>query len=784
MRVLSNPEQASIGAWCWIIILLAVIGSSPVSAGSERRNSSFLSEQHFLGPSADHFVDDTGQLTIGDISTTPSLFTPANGRPANRGVSASSNAAFWLRIALPELDSHSDWVLSIHESRVSRATLFLPATNGWRSVEWSSRYDYAAGRKLARYPAFHVTSAGTSERTVYIRIETTSSMRALVWLEADHAYTASYGEQTFAFGALIGAQIALFAYLVAIGWALKDGALLRLAALVMAFVIYIAADKAILETVLLPGAFELSRIASLGSSLLIFAAWLAFEGCYLKVQTYLPRLAAINRAAVLLVAICAIQAVLELLMGIRLVRVYSAYIGLFALASGVVMALGMMRYEWHRALAFLLCWLPAIGSGVARLSLDTSTTINANPLIVNAVYWGAGFSLLLFGIVVSLDIQARERRLLLAAQSSEARFRSFAGSASDSFWETNSDGHLIDLTGQLTGDDLGLPSGTSLLASLRTAVREDSLEALAALEKAFHERSAFRSIVLALRSSSDTPRYLAFSGAPSFDPSGRFSGYRGVFSDISRERLLSDRQRQQRKMAALGQLAGGVAHEINNLLHPIINLTRRVRNSLGPNDERSYQMGIVEDAGTRAQEIVASILASVRPAPHSSPVVPLNNALVQAMDAVQPIVPDAVEIDLRTERISELSLPVGEVLQVITNLVGNAIHALEGAGRINVTLDAEPTGGAVLCVADNGIGMDPTVRERAFEPFFTTKGSIGGTGLGLPVIYGIVTGWGASIDISSEPGRGTKIIITFPRMTNSMDGEIHPYAELTTGSDH
>lgn len=782
MKAFSQLLPASIGAW--IVILHAIVVSSAAYAGPERLNSSLPLEQHFLGPTADHFVDDTGQLGIGDVSTTPSLFTPADGRPANRGVSASSAAALWLRIKLPELDSDSGWVLSIHESRVSRAVLFLPAINGWQSTEWSSRADYAAGRKLVRYPAFHIAGADASERTVYVRIETTSSMRALVWLETDHAYTASYGAQTLAFGALIGAQIALFAYLVALGWALKDGALLRLAALVMAFVIYVAADKAILETMLLPGAFELSRIASLGSSLLIFAAWLAFEGYYLKVQTYLPRLSAVSQAAVMLITFCAVQAVVELVIGIRLIRLYSPYIGLFALGSGVVLALVMMRHEWRRALAFLLCWLPAIGSGVARLSLDASPTISSNPLVVNAVYWGAGFSLLLFGIVVSLDIQARERRLLLAAQSSEARFRSFADSASDSFWETNSDGQLIHLTGQLTGDMVGLPSGTNLVDALREAVREDNQEALAALENAVRERSPFRSIVLAIRGSSDAPRYLAFSGAPSFDQSGNLTGYRGVFTDVSRERLLSDRQMQQRKMAALGQLAGGVAHEINNLLHPIINLTRRVRNSLSPNDERSYQMGIVEDSGVRAQEIVASILATARPAPHSSPIISLSKALVQAIDAVRPIVPAAIEIDLRIKQINGLSLPLGEVLQVISNLVGNAIHAVQGSGRIEVTLDALSSGGAMLCVADNGIGMDATTRERAFEPFFTTKASTGGTGLGLPVIYGIVTGWEASIDIWSEPGRGTRIIITFPDRINSTNGEAHSHAERTTGSDH
>jgi signal transduction histidine kinase len=777
MRFPFRLRQAPIHALLWIVLQILTTGAGSGAASAQAVHP----ERIAIGSMADHFVDPTGELAIEAIAASGSLFTPANGRAANRGVSPAAHAAFWLRVRIPDIDSSLDWVVSLHESRISRAVLYLPVASGWRSLEWSPTADHAASRPLLRYPAFRLDGREIAGRVVYLRVETHSSMRALLWLESHRAYTATYSQQSLAFGTLIGAQFALFVYLCAIGWALKDGALLRLSALVLAFVAYVVTDRAILETALVPGAFDLSRMVSLASSLLVFATWLSFEACYLKVRAHAPHLALANQIAVTLIAACAVLVIIEFTMNMRIVRLYSSYIGLIALAAGVAMALAMMRYEWRRASAFLLCWLPAIGGGAARLSLDAANGLDPGAIAVNAVYWGAGFSLLIFGIVVSFDIQARERKLLREARSSETRFRSFADSASDSFWECDTQGRLAYLTGRLDSATFGLEIGSDFIAGLRRAAPVSEQESLTALEEALHERRAFRSVVLRLHEPSEGFRHLAFSGAPSFDGNGRYCGHRGVFSDVTRETLLSERHLQQQKMAALGQLAGGVAHEINNLLHPIINLTRRVRGGLDTSDERHYQMGLVEDAGLRAQEIVASVLATARPAPQISPMIPFREALTKAVDAVRPIIPAAVKLDLTMDQVERITVPAGEVLQVISNLASNAVHALHGAGRIEISLTAnENEPGAVLCIADDGEGMAPETRRHAFEPFFTTKGPGGGTGLGLPVVYGIINGWGASIDILSEPGQGTRIIITLPGRLGATREDGNSDAELAT----
>ena len=120
----------------------------------------------------------------------------------------------------------------------------------------------------------------------------------------------------------------------------------------------------------------------------------------------------------------------------------------------------------------------------------------------------------------------------------------------------------------------------------------------------------------------------------------------------------------------------------------------------------------------------------------------------------------------------------GEMLQVLTNLIANAIYATGGSGLIPVTL-AREAHNYVLSVSDDGQGMDAETRQRALEPFFTTKEVGQGTGLGLSIVYGIVRGWGGSIDIESEPGRGTRIVISVPAPESNVPKSMADHDRIT-----
>ncbi|WP_445505333.1 ATP-binding protein [Microvirga sp. G4-2] len=740
---------------CWLAI-------SPITAHAETNPSGQGSDTFFLGPSVDHLLDPTGALGIDDLAKRDDLFTRADGHTPNRGVSPSPQAAFWLRVHVPALATDRDWVLSLDETRIVRAILYRQGSEGWVSQEWSLRHQGAADRSSLSYPNFRLRGEDIADQVLHLRIETTSSMRAMLWLESEHAFLEGHDQQTFASGILVGVLMGLLVYLLAIGLALLDGSLLRLSILVLIFVVYFISDRALLETLVVPGAFGLSRAVSLSSSLLIFPAWLWFEIHYLKLRTYLPRAATAGTIIALAVAACAIEATIENILGIRVMRLYSSYIGLGSLAFGLGLAVLAVRYKRRDALIFILSWSPAIIGGFARLSLDAFPKLGPTRLLANAVYFGVALSLFVFGIMTSLDLQARERRLRAKAEASESRFRSFADSASDTFWETDRAGRIISITGS-SGDVADLKVGAELSARLQAHSVEAERPSATLLGEYLAQRRPFRSVLLSLRATSGALHYASFSGTPVIGENGEYLGHRGVLSDVTEETVLRERQIQQQKMAALGQLAGGIAHEINNLLHPILNLSRRVREHLYGQDELYYQMGLVVDATMQAREIVANVLTSARPSLQASPTLPFREALVRSIESVHPLLPASVTLQVDLCGDKGLSVPAGEVLQIVSNLISNAVHAVHGAGTITITttMDKE-TRALILSIADDGEGMDAETRRKALEPFFTTKAPSGGTGLGLPLVYGIVSGWGASIDIVSERGQGTTIAIRIP----------------------
>lgn len=239
---------------------------------------------------------------------------------------------------------------------------------------------------------------------------------------------------------------------------------------------------------------------------------------------------------------------------------------------------------------------------------------------------------------------------------------------------------------------------------------------------------------------------------------------------------------QSQKMEALGTLAGGVAHDFNNILAAILGNADLARQDLPENASARESLHEITTAARRGRELVRQILAFSRQQPMqrtrvnvctilAESCILLRGALPPKVELVQCCAPDDLTIEADATQIG----------QVLVNLCTNAIHALEGrSGRIECRIDTLPNTSPVLppefaqtCaqlgvdaarlrVSDNGIGMDAAVRNRIFEPFFTTKSVGQGTGLGLPVVLGVVQVHGGAIEVDSEPGRGTTFTLYFP----------------------
>ena len=262
--------------------------------------------------------------------------------------------------------------------------------------------------------------------------------------------------------------------------------------------------------------------------------------------------------------------------------------------------------------------------------------------------------------------------------------------------------------------------------------------------------------------------------APVHDAAGTVTAFVGVQHDTTEERRAAETERQRQKLEALGKLAGGVAHEINNLLQPALAFPELIVDALPAKatEEREW-LGLIESHALQARGIVGDILAFARAERGSVEALEATEQVAAALDFVQGLVPASVRIQ-RAGALAD-GQPVGrfmgahgELKQILANLIGNAAHAMQLKGAVTVTLAPTAVGNALrLDVADTGAGMPAEVRARIFEPFYTTKGVGEGTGLGLSIVYGIVQRWGGEIQVESAPGKGTRFTITLPRLPES-----------------
>jgi PAS domain S-box-containing protein len=268
------------------------------------------------------------------------------------------------------------------------------------------------------------------------------------------------------------------------------------------------------------------------------------------------------------------------------------------------------------------------------------------------------------------------------------------------------------------------------------------------------------------------------------DDHGRVVELLSVGSDITERRRaeqkirdMEDQVRQAQKMEAIGLLAGGVAHDFNNILAAILGNAQLALADTADDHPARESLEEISRASVRAASLVQQILAFSRHQPQERRVIELGSTLEEAEGFLRATIPPIVELNFSVDAAVPVLADATQVYQVIANLCTNAWHALEGRrGRIDVkleavTLDSEAARGisglqpgrfACLSVADDGKGMDQATLARIFEPFFTTKEAGKGTGLGLSVVHGIMQSHQGAITVVSEPGRGTTFRLYFP----------------------
>ena len=265
--------------------------------------------------------------------------------------------------------------------------------------------------------------------------------------------------------------------------------------------------------------------------------------------------------------------------------------------------------------------------------------------------------------------------------------------------------------------------------------------------------------------------------SPITDPQGAITGYMGIKEDITGQKALENQLRHAQKLEAVGQLAGGVAHDFNNILQVINGYGTLMQMTLPERDPNRANMGEILKAAERAAQLTHSLLAFSRKQIMNPKVVNLNTVVGNVEKFLRRVIGE--DIQLRTARDTDplqVHVDIGQIEQVLMNLATNARDAMPGGGTLTVETRLVHTEGlmdpafgvgrpgtyAMLTVTDTGRGMDEATQKRIFDPFFTTKEMGRGTGLGLSIVYGIIKQHNGYITAVSEHGQGTTILIHLP----------------------
>jgi PAS domain S-box-containing protein len=279
---------------------------------------------------------------------------------------------------------------------------------------------------------------------------------------------------------------------------------------------------------------------------------------------------------------------------------------------------------------------------------------------------------------------------------------------------------------------------------------------------------------------------------PMFDSDGKLIGVLGIARDLTERRLaekekarVEDQYRQAQKVEAIGRLAGGVAHDLNNLLTPILGYGELLFDEFGPSDPRKRKIEQIVQAGLRARDLVRQLLTFSRKQPLMHRSVNMSKAVSGFEKLMRRTIREHIEIKtILSPDIPPVKADIGQIEQVIMNLAVNAADAMPTGGCLTIetasaTLEevdtaihpeTKPGKYVMLNVSDTGCGMDNETLKHLFEPFFSTKGELG-TGLGLATVYGIIKQHGGLIRVRSELGKGSIFKIFLPVSVDKREEE-------------
>ncbi|MFO7560835.1 MAG: PAS domain S-box protein [Desulfobacterales bacterium] len=383
-----------------------------------------------------------------------------------------------------------------------------------------------------------------------------------------------------------------------------------------------------------------------------------------------------------------------------------------------------------------------------------------------------------------------------ALQKSEQKFRELVENINEVFYSVDDKGIVHYISSAMRGTLGYEPNDIVGRAFLDFIHPEDRLRILEKFQKVFSGQSG--SSEYRVLSKTGEYRWIRSSSMPIYD-NGRVVGLRGVFSDITKEKQRQGDLQQAQKMEAIGTLAGGIAHEFNNILAIILWNAELSIDDVPEWNPAKYSLEEIRTASLRAKGVVQQILSFAHKNPTTRKPIKIGSIIKESLKRIRVTIPVNIQIHQEILCDSEMILANStEITQILVNLCSNSAHAMEEeTGILEVRLETiilndrsaaqyeNLTAGAYvkLTVKDTGKGIDPKITNRIFDPYFTTKDVDRGSGMGLAVVIGIVKQHDGAIKVMSGAGKGTTAEVLFPVIEVQAETEVEESDDLPSGTE-
>ena len=353
------------------------------------------------------------------------------------------------------------------------------------------------------------------------------------------------------------------------------------------------------------------------------------------------------------------------------------------------------------------------------------------------------------GMNLHLEEKVAERTLELSA--SEKKFRNLFNNSKDMVYFSDSSNQLLTMNGagfEMLGYPVQGAPALNLFDIFKNEADLDSYYEIL-LSQGFVE-----DLEVEFSKKDDSGIHVLLSATAVYDDEHHFSGCEGIVKDLTRIKTMMEQLAASEKMASIGQMAAGVAHEINTPLGIILGYSQLMLDDFAPESEQGQNLAIIERQTKACRKIVADLLKFSRQSENAREDISINEILMDVIAVTQHSL-NMDHINVHQDFAQDLPLIVGDterLRQVFVNLVNNAHHAMEkqGSGELTMITSYDPDSHTVVAtVQDTGHGIPEKIRPRIFDPFFTTKSVGKGTGLGLSVSYGIIQDHGGQIEVES-----------------------------------